>query len=314
VPAGSVSAPTTFTVTPISSRAPGALGPSWRVEASLPLTGRVELTFKGLGSYRAGQGVTSLGVRTQDARGLWVAPEAVRHDAAADTVTATTPHLSDWALVLAGTPALEGTFTLVQGVGLPFSATGTAALYAWTDADEPTYAVTGTITLPPVLTDGDATCVPDGQTKSLDLGVAEVHDAVFRWGLPARWTLTCTDGPSGAVTTRDLATTFDTMRISLGSCPGTYLDTQVNGPAFVQGKYQIACPGGGTVTATWDFRACTPGGVCQPAEPCRTGTVTCALGVGTCTPGTDPGTWLADGAPCTTATLPAGTCLAGTCQ
>jgi hypothetical protein len=314
VPAGAVPGPTSFTVTPISSRAPGALGGAWRVEAGGPLAGPVQLAFRGLGGYRAGLDVRSLAVRFQDARGFWVAPGSVSWDPAGDAVTVTTPHLSDWTLVLAGTPALEGTFSLVQSVGLPFPASGTAALYAWPDGAEPTWFLTGTITLPSPLAAAGLTCVPDEPTKALDLSVAEVHGALFRWGLAARWALTCTDEVTGAVSSRDLPTTFDTMQIALLRCPGQYLGTQVNGPAFVQGSYRSDCGAEGAVTATWDFRACTPGGACQPDQPCRSGTVTCALGVGTCTAGAGPASWLADGTPCSSATVPAGTCLAGDCR
>jgi hypothetical protein len=310
VPPGSAGAPTLFTVTPISSHAPGALGTSYRVEASRPLDGPVGITFRGLGSYRLGLDVRSLAIRFQDSRGFWVAPDAIAYDLAADAVTATTPHLSDWAIVLAAPPALEGTFALAQSVGIPFSATGTAALYAWQDAGEPTYFVTGTLALPPQLAFGGATCAPDEPTKNLDLSVAEVHGAVFRWGINARWALTCTDDVTGAVSSRDLPTTFDTMQINLTRCPGQYVGTQVNGPDFVQGSYLISCDVDGTVAAAWDFRACTAGGACQPDDPCRTGAVTCSLGVGSCAPGGNA----PDGLPCSTATVPAGTCLDGACQ
>lgn len=311
VPPGSLPAATDLTVTPVSSRAPGALGATYRIEASRPLTGPVQVTFRGLGAaYRAGQDARSTTIRFQDARGFWVAPEAVAYDVTGDTITATTSHLSDWALVLGGAPALEGTFTLDQTVGVPFQATGTGALYAWPDAAEPTWFLTGTLTLPPSITTPTATCVPDAQTKSLELSVAEVHDAVFRWGLNARWGLTCTEAGSGAVSSIDLATLFDTLRINLVRCPGQYLGTQVNGADWVQGKYTSDCGADGAVTATWDFRSCWDGGSCQPANPCLTGTVTCTLGVGSCTPGPP----VPDGSACSTAQVPSGTCAGGTCQ
>lgn len=364
VPPGAVSAPTAFTVTPISSRAPGAVGSAYRIEAGGPFRGQLEVSFRGLGSYPLGLDARSLGIRFQDARGFWREPEAVRRDTAGDSIAASTSHLTDWALVLTAPPALEGTFTLDQGVGIPFSATGTAALYAVPDGGEPTYLLTGTITVPAELTRGTSTCVPDPPTQVLEPSVAEVHASVFRWGINGRWAVTCTDSATGGVSSGDLATLFDTMQINLGRCAGRYLGTQVNGPAAVQGSYASDCGTEGQVIATWSFRGCSPGGSCLPDDPCRSGTVSCSLGVGTCTPGaplppgsacgaaevcdaagacvacatgqlclpatactegiTDCSTGaplcadtlvpLPDGTVCSTAAVPAGSCLAGVCQ
>lgn len=284
VPPGSASAGTVFTITPISSRAPGALGTSYRIESSLPLTGPVQVSFRGLGYYGSGLSTSSLSVRFQDSRGFWLPPDAVSHDTATDTVTATTSHLSDWTLVLASAPDMEGTFTLVQNIGIPFTATGTAALYTLPIASEPTFFVTGTVTIPPTLTWGNSTCVPDAQTKNLDLSVAEVHGAGFRWGINGLWNLTCTDASTGAVTQQVLPTTFDTLGINFIRCTGQYIGTQVNGTSFVQGRYTTDCGALGTVSATWDFRGCSPGGTCQPTNLCQTGEVTCTGGEGACTP------------------------------
>ncbi len=283
VPAGSAAAGTVFTITPISSRAAGALGTSFRIEASQPLTGPVQVSFLGLGYYGAGLSTSSLGVRFQDARGFWLPPDSTTHDTATDTVTATTSHLSDWALVLDAPPGLEGTFTLVQDIGIPFTATGTAALYTLPIASEPTFFLTGTVTLPPTLTYGNSTCVPDAQTKNLDLSVAEVHGAGFRLGINGLWTLTCTDAATGAVTQQVLPTTFDTLGINFVRCSGQYVGTQVNGSSFIQGSYTTDCGATGTVSATWDFRGCSPGGICQPTNLCETGVVACTGGVGACT-------------------------------
>ena len=107
VPSGSAAAGTVFTITPISSRAAGALGTSFRIEASRPLQGPVQVSFRGLGYYGAGLGVSALGIRFQDSRGFWLPPDAIARDAATDTVTATTTHLSDWTLVLDDPPDLR---------------------------------------------------------------------------------------------------------------------------------------------------------------------------------------------------------------
>ena len=261
------------------------MGGSYRIEASRALLGPVQVSFRGMGFYPAGITRNSLTVRWQDSRGFWVAPDSVAYDAATDTVTATTSHLSDWTLVLANAPDLTGNFTLSQSVGIPFDAVGTAAFYTLPGGSGPTWFVTGTITIPPEIPYGAAVCVPDAQTKSLDLSVAEVHDAVLRWGINGLWTLTCTNPFTGAVTTVDLATLFDTMHINLGRCGGKYVGTQVNGSGFVQGAYTIDCSAttGGTVTSTWDFRGCIAGGTCAMANPCVLGVVTCSAGVGACT-------------------------------
>jgi hypothetical protein len=306
VPAGAVSSSTTFTATPLSSHAPGALTATVRLEADRPLTGPVKVTFKGLGTYPSGVALESLGIRFQDSRGFWVSPEVISYDVAANTVTAITPHLSDWSLVLGQSPALQGTFTLNQSVGVPFTATGTAALYPWQNAAEPTYYMTGSVKLDSAqLTSGTSTCVPDALAKDLELSVAEVHGAVFRWGMNARWVLTCTDSVTGAVSTQDLATLFDTMQISLTRCGGSYTGTQVNGDSFIQGAYTSTCSPGGAVSASWDLRACWDGLSCQPADPCRTGTVSCNGGIASCNPtGNAP-----DGTLCGVA----GACAAGVC-
>jgi hypothetical protein len=285
VPAGSVATSSMFQATAISSYAPGSLATAFRLESSAPLAGPVKITFKGPASYPAGLNVRSLAIRFQDARGFWRAPDAIAYDVGANTVTATTPHLSDWALVVDGAPALDGTFTLAQSVDVPFTATGTAALYAWSTAagEEPTYFVTGTVTLPPEIASGDDVCVPEAPTQNLELGVAEVHDATFRWGMNARWTLTCTNGLTGAVSSQDVATLFDTMRINLTSCPGDYVGPQANDGTSIEGSYATDCGPRGTVSASWAFRSCTDGRECQPAELCRAGTLACSAGGGTCT-------------------------------
>jgi hypothetical protein len=139
-----------------------------------------------------------------------------------------------------------------------------------------------------------------------------VHEALFRWGINARWTLACTDSSGGATSAPDLATLFDTMGINLSAsrCAGSYVGTQVNGSDYVLGAYTSDCGAEGQVSASWDFRSCWPGGACLPAEACRTGTVTCTQGVGACTPSGSA----ADGTSCTTAAGSAGACAGGTCQ
>lgn len=299
VPPGAVEGPTAFTATPISARAPGAVGPAWRLEASGPLAAPVTVAFRGLDAYPAGLGPEALGIRFQDARGLWIAPAAPpQRDAGA--VAVETPHLSDWALVLSAAPALEGSFTYATTVGTPFTAAGTAALFAWPDAAEPTWWLAGTATLPPALALAGLTCTPDAATQPLDLSVAEVSGAAFRWGINARWAVTCADDATGARSQHELSTDLDTLGITHHGCARRFTGTQVAGPSFVQGSYLVDCGAAGQVAASWDFRGCTPGGTCVPADPCRAGTVACGAGVGSCVAG-DPlpaGTACGDGLAC----------------
>jgi hypothetical protein len=311
LPPGSVGAPSVVTALPISSRARGAVGASYRIESSERLAGPVKLTFRGLAAYPSGVGVGSLGIRFQDARGFWVPPEVVTRDAGANTLTATTSHLSDWTLVLDRAPSLEGTFTLVQSVrpadlgGPPFTATGTLALFAWEGAPEPTWYLTGTATIPAELTDGTVTCTVPAPAQDLELGVAEVHAGQFRWGANARWTASCTDTATGASFSQELATVFDTMRISNTSCPAAYVGEQVVAADRLAGGYLTDCGPLGTVSATWDVRGCTPGGLCQPAEACREGAVSCDGAVSSCV-ATGPAP---DGTACGVAQV----CAAGAC-
>jgi len=312
VPAGSVGSSLQFAATPIGNRAHGGVGSAYRLEANGPLTGPVTIRFRGPTSYATGTSIAGLRIQFQDARGFWQNIDPVSRDGSANTVTVTSTHLSDWALVWGqGVPTLEGSFTLLQRVGVPFSATGTAALYRQADPTQPTYVLTGSITLPPEIRFGTNVCVPSVPTQSLDLSVAEVASANFRWGINARWGLTCTDTSTSASSSQEIATQFDTLGINLTRCSRSYVGTQVNGDDFIQGSFTTDCGTDGTVAASWDFRSCASGGVCVPANGCHTGTVTCSAGIATCT---DNGN-VADGASCGTGSVCAGgacvSCAAG---
>ena len=198
-------------------------------------------------------------------------------------VTATTSHLSDWTLVLDDPPDLEGTFTLVQNIGIPFTAVGTAALYTLPIAvrahllpdrhhHHPAHHPLGKQHLRPRRPDQE----PRPERRR-DAG------AGFRWGINGLWNLTCTDSTTGFVTEQLLPTTFDTLGINFVRCTGQFNGTQVNGSSFIQGQYTTDCGSLGTVSATWDFRGCSPGGTCQPTNLCEIGAVTCTGGVGACT-------------------------------
>lgn len=300
LPAGAVAAATQIAVTPIANLARGAAGPAYRLHPegtifAVPVT----LTFKGPDDYPLGTSIADLAVVTQDASGYWRRVEPVTRDEAANTVSVSTSHFSDWALVLAlDTAAAEGPISLAQTVGVPFTASGRATLFfQGDDANDTTYLLTGYLSLldpassTTTFTVDGATCVPDAATKTLPLSIAEVHKStppVFRWGIGASWTLTCT-APGGAVTVRELPALFDTLSINLTHCgAGAYGAGQVVTPARVAGSYTIQVAGGGEcgasghVYAGWDLAACVDGAACLLGADCRLGATVCAAGIATC--------------------------------
>ena len=281
VPAGAVADAAELTLMPITATARGAVGPAFRLgPEGTTFSAPVTLTFKAPDRYATGTSIAGLGVEYQDARGFWHRVEPVVRDASARTVTVSTTHFSDWALTWQlGTAAAEGPITLVQTVGIPFAASGRATLFFQSDdASDTSYAMTGTLTVPDTFKVGDSQCVPDETTKTLPLGMAEVHKAqppVFRWGIGATWTLTCT-APGGAVTTELLPAQFDTLSINLTRCGGgTYLPGQVVDADRLAGAYTTDCGVEGIVSATWDLRACVAGQPCPIAVDCRLGLTAC---------------------------------------
>lgn len=84
----------------IANQAPGAKGGAWRIEpeglqAALPMTLRLQLGDEELG----GTALAALTVGTQDAAGRWHAYRVPERNEAARTVSVTTRHFSDWALL-----------------------------------------------------------------------------------------------------------------------------------------------------------------------------------------------------------------------
>ncbi|MCC6332648.1 MAG: hypothetical protein IT380_01515 [Myxococcales bacterium] len=100
VPAGAVTADTSFTLTPLGSTAPGGLR-SYRLEPegttfSSPATVRFSFAEGEL----AGSTKDALRIAFQDAQKRWALLDGVTVDEAAHTVSGTTTHLSDWSMLL----------------------------------------------------------------------------------------------------------------------------------------------------------------------------------------------------------------------
>jgi len=260
----------------------------------------------------------AMGVAYQDAAGYWRPVQPVVRNVANHTVSVTTTHFSDWALIWqGGTAAAEGPISLVQSyrgpgaVGeahVPFTATGTATLYFLSDAPSDTsYGLTGTLSVQDLtIAVGGTTCVPDQRTISLPINAAEVHKSPleFRWGIGVHWTLTCADSSTWV-----LPALFDTMGINLTGCAGDYNPGQTVSSTQLYGTYVKDCGSYGTVTASWDLRSCwdNPPQPCSTGVDCRAGLVVCNAGVGSCV---DSGPAI-DATPC--GTVAGATCLGGVC-
>jgi len=282
VPPATVATDTEFFIQPVVNMAPGGLGRVFRLRPEgVTFANPIALTLKAAGQYPSGTGIGNLGISYQDAAGYWHRV-AVTRDAGANTISTSATHFSDWGVAwVAGTPVLQGAFTLNQTYDAPFSATGTAALYLQSDtADETVYVLTGNITIPPSLQLGTATCTTSTPTITMPMSIAEVvkSSLKFRWGLNGLWGLACTDNSTGATFSRVIGTAFDTMQINLVTCPGTYVGTQTVGPGELAGSYTSDCGAQGQVTASWDFLTCSPGATCQSSSPCLTATITCPSG------------------------------------
>jgi hypothetical protein len=173
----------------------------------------------------------------------------------------------------------------VQTVDTPFDAYGRATVYyQGDDANETTYLLTGTLTVPDTIVLNGEVCVPDQKTKTMQLNVAEItktDPAIFRWGIGTYWSLSCT-ATSGAVTTRLMPALFDTMYINLTRCGGYYESGQIATPEHMQGTYTKNCGFDGYVSGTWDLRHCVEGLPCDPGGVCRAGTTVCTAGIASC--------------------------------
>jgi hypothetical protein len=294
-------------VQPLANAAPGGLGHAYRLGPD-GKTFIKPITFTFLASWSDAP-IDQLTIAYQDAKGYWIRPADVKRDVAAKTLTVTSTHFSDWAIVSADpTRDMTGSFVLDSRMDLPFTASGAARLtYYGEDAHERVYVLSGTTTLQqPVPPAGPACSLDDPATLTFPSNVAEVLNSPdrFWWGTSAHWNLTC----GGAPTFVD--NVFDTVGINFTGCTRQYLPTLTSPTPIItldrlQGAYEIDCGASrGTIAATWDFVRC--GGNCQSTSPCHTAAISCTSGAPVCT---DTGN-LANGTNCG----PNAVCGDGTCN
>jgi hypothetical protein len=101
VPAGALAAKTRLSVRPIVATAPGAAGLAVRLEkpAGVEFSQPVTVSFRLTAFELAGADLQSLGVGFQNAQGFWEKVPAT-WSAAAQTLSATTSHFSDWSALV----------------------------------------------------------------------------------------------------------------------------------------------------------------------------------------------------------------------
>jgi hypothetical protein len=100
VPAGAVAAATTFTIQAITNQAPGGVGDAYRLgpegeNFSTP----VSVTLHFSSADLAGTVADLLSLAYQDSQGRWGVYKSVTVDATNETLTVSSSHFSDWALV-----------------------------------------------------------------------------------------------------------------------------------------------------------------------------------------------------------------------
>lgn len=122
VPAGVLSADTTFTATPITATAPGARGKAMRLgPEGQTFTAPVKVTFSYVDEDVAGASPEALLIAFQHSSGVWAVPGDVTLDTTARTVTVETTHFSDWSMV-AGAQLLPPNPKVKLGASQAFSA------------------------------------------------------------------------------------------------------------------------------------------------------------------------------------------------
>jgi hypothetical protein len=100
VPAGAVGAATTFTLQPITNQAPGGVGNAYRLgPAGETFTTPVSISVNYSSADLAGTVADLLSLAYQDSQGRWGVYKSVTLDAAAQTITVSSEHFSDWALI-----------------------------------------------------------------------------------------------------------------------------------------------------------------------------------------------------------------------
>lgn len=311
IPPGAFAAATEVTVEPVTLTAPGGIGSGYRLRPDGALAAPVTLTFTGPTSYATGTSIDGYGIASQDAAGFWTRATGVTRNAAANTLSVTVQHFSDWAVVWqAGVPGLYGPFTVTQTVGIPFTASGTATLfYQGENATARLYTLTGQAAFGGYTGTAPTCALPASSPAAQPLvpAVATVllSPVQFRWGVNAAWGATCSDGTIA----EHVPVLFDTTGLHLLGCSRGYVGTPTLAADHLAGTYAIDCGVDGAVTATWDFTSCVPGVKCALADPCAVAAISCDTGAPVCTPA---GKLYPAGTPCAAGQVcdPAGACVA----
>jgi hypothetical protein len=100
VPPGAVAAATTFSIQPITNQAPGGVGNAYRLgPAGETFSTTVSISVHYSQARLAGTVADVLSLAYQDAQRRWAVDTSVTLDTTAQTVTVSSPHFSDWALI-----------------------------------------------------------------------------------------------------------------------------------------------------------------------------------------------------------------------
>jgi len=100
VPAGAVAGATTFTIQPITNQAPGGVGNAYRLgPAGETFSTPVSISLHYSSTDLAGTVADALSLAYQDTQGRWDVYKSVTLDTTEQTVTVSSSHFSDWALL-----------------------------------------------------------------------------------------------------------------------------------------------------------------------------------------------------------------------
>ena len=273
-PPNAVSAPTAFTLTGITTTAPGGLDGAFRIGAPAGTTLALPMTLSW--TMPAGTTVDQVTAADQDPSGYWFRVYSVSRDATAQVLSVQSTFIGDWSLVtLATSRDLHGPFRLDTTQDIPFTATGTVTLqWLGDDAAFAYYLPQGDITVvAPLDKGGGVTCNPvAGATQAMPFSLAEIRNVPapvqWRWGINGRWDLACSDGSAPFV-----GTNFDSLGVTNLGCARDYVGAYTITTSHVQGQYLIDCtakvPSGGKVVASWDLvlPADAPGALPPPPSP-----------------------------------------------
>jgi hypothetical protein len=100
VPAGAVAAATTFTIQSITNQAPGGVGNAYRLgPAGETFSTPISISLHYSSADLAGTVTDVLSLAYQDSQGRWGVYKSATLDTTSQTITVSSEHLSDWALI-----------------------------------------------------------------------------------------------------------------------------------------------------------------------------------------------------------------------